>query len=74
MDISLQRRREKYERYGLHVQPIPVVVETKESPFECFLSIDNLVYKLDGVLMVLDVAFKIYQALHANYPGEATPT
>jgi hypothetical protein len=54
---TLTRRREKLHAYGLHMQPVIVIVGSLSPPEDSFVTVD--------------VCFKSFHVLHASYPSDS---
>jgi hypothetical protein len=69
---KLEERRMKCQDLKITAQPIPVVVG-KYKAYQCFVCVDDQLYKLEDPLKAVDICFKIFHALNAAYPLESTP-
>lgn len=70
----VRRRVQRLHAFGLTAQPLAVFVSKKLADVEkCYLSIDDFKYELPNPLQLMDTTFKIYHALHADYPPESEP-
>lgn len=68
----LRKRINKLHAFNLTAQPLAVVVSKDLSEIEdCFICIDSFKYKLNNPLQLMDTVFKVYHALHADYPPES---
>lgn len=58
---------------NLTVQPLIVVVgETLREAAASYVSVDDVLYKIDSVIKAIDVCFKIFHVLHVKYPPECS--
>lgn len=60
--------------YKLPTQPIPVIVGTDPENYACYVSINGILYKTENVLKTVDVCFKAFISLNAQYPPDAEPS
>ena len=69
IDKRLRETREKYAKYGIELQPLIIVVGTTLSEITGFyVNIDDTRYRFQSVLAALDLCFKSFHVLHAEYP------
>lgn len=68
----MARRQEKYEQYGLTAQPVPIWVGSFQNIDASYVNINDQIYKVESPVKAIDVCFKLYFALEAKYPPEAT--
>lgn len=66
----LARRSEKLKKYGLSLQPLPVIIGSSENFEKCFTILDTVIYEVENPLKALDLIFKIFCAFHMQYPPE----
>lgn len=66
-------REQKYVSFGLTAQPLPVIVGEFHNIQNCFVCIDSIRYNIDTPLKAIDLCFKVYHTLNAQYPKEAEP-
>lgn len=63
-------RQDKLSKFGFTDQPLPVIVDTGNNK-QCLVIFDKTEYEVESPLKAVDVAFKSYHALHADYPIES---
>lgn len=69
---AIERMRSKAGQLKRTLQPLVAVVSlTPQNITESYVAIDNILYKLDSPLRVVDVCFKCIHALHAQYPMQS---
>lgn len=66
----LEYRSEKLRKFGLQLQPLPVVVGSIESILQCFIIMDTVIYECDNPLKTIDLTFKCFHSLQISYPPE----
>jgi len=71
MQQELTRRKEKLFKYGLHMQPIMVVIGDLTAPLAAYVVVDDATWKISTSLKAVDVCFKAFHVLHASYPAES---
>lgn len=71
MEIKLAHRRSKYELYGFTAQPIPIVLGSIDQIDACYVNVNTVFYKVDSISKAVDLTFKVYHVLEAQYPPEA---
>lgn len=74
MKPQLEQRRNKLASFGLTAQPIPIIVGEIDNITSSFVSINNILYKVETPLKAVDISFKVYNVLNACYPPEAEMT
>lgn len=67
---TLARRREKLLGYGLHMQPVIIVVGSLSSSEASYVVVDQTTWKISTPLKAVDICFKAFHVLHALYPSE----
>lgn len=67
---NLQRIRDKCLQNGDTLQPLPVIIGNFDK-LQSYIVIDSYTYKVDTVLSCVDVCFKLFHALRAEYPKES---
>lgn len=69
---QLDYRRKAQTAKGLRCQPIIIAVgPTIDALKDFYVAYDNILYKIDSFLKALDVCFKTFHCLDAEYPTEA---
>lgn len=69
LEIGIERIRNKAALVDRTLQPFPAVVKnTATGSPQSYVVIDTLRYTADTPLKAVDTCFKIYHALHAEYP------
>ncbi|XP_030755825.1 uncharacterized protein LOC115882120 isoform X1 [Sitophilus oryzae] len=71
VEITLEQRKDKYQAFGLTAQPVPIWVGELKNIVASYVSVNDAVYKVESPLKAIDVTFKLYFALGAQYPPEA---
>lgn len=72
VNTALEERKNKLAKYNLTPQPVPVIVATPEFKVSAnYVSIDNNLYKIETPEKAIDICFKIYHTLDAQYPKES---
>lgn len=71
MDLqeTITKRKDEYLSHGATVQPsIFIVGENLHNIEQYFVLVDNIFYTVNNIVKAVDVCFKIFQALHCEYP------
>ncbi|KYQ46570.1 hypothetical protein ALC60_14429 [Trachymyrmex zeteki] len=69
---ELQTRRDKLASFHLTAQPLPIIVGSNINTIEsCYVSVNDILYKVDTPLRAIDLCFKIFHVMNASYPPEA---
>lgn len=68
MKIRLSKRNEKYGIYGLQAQPIPIWIGELNNIVASYVSVNDVLYKVDTPHKAIDIIFKIFFTLDAEYP------
>lgn len=71
MDLqeTITKRKEKYSTYGATLQPsIFIIGENLRKIEKYFVLVDNIFYTVNNIVQAVDICFKLYQALHCEYP------
>lgn len=72
LEQAVQTRVEKLNKFGLTIQPFVVVVGQNYKDIDnVYVKIDKNIYLMPSCLKALDVCFKSFHALQAEYPREA---
>lgn len=72
MKPQCEARKKKLERYGVSDQPLPIIIgESLSNITKCLVKFDSCEYQMETPLKAIDIAFKSYHSLHANYPAES---
>ena len=61
----------QWHRFGLHMQPVVVVVGSVTTATASYVVVDNITWKLATPLKAVDVCFKAFHVFHASYPAES---
>ncbi|CAH0547975.1 unnamed protein product [Brassicogethes aeneus] len=71
LEPELSLRASKYANYKLTSQPIPVIIGESLSNIEgCYVCFNDIRYRVDTPLKAVDLCFKVYHTLNAEYPKE----
>ncbi|XP_060881767.1 uncharacterized protein LOC132953264 [Metopolophium dirhodum] len=71
---AITRRKEKYVKLGLTLQPMVIVVGPKISEINQYsVTVDDTFYELHSIVSAVDCCFKVIHALNAEYPTECLP-
>lgn len=71
---AITRRKEKYIKLGLTLQPMVIVVGPNINDInQYFVTVDDTYYELHSIVVAVDCCFKIIHALNAEYPTESLP-
>ncbi|XP_043468224.1 uncharacterized protein LOC122502305 isoform X2 [Leptopilina heterotoma] len=71
---AIKRVRDRATARKETTQPFAVIVgEDLHNITDCYISVDNILYNVDSPVKAIDVTFKIFQAIHAQYPKHAEP-
>lgn len=69
---ELQTRQDKLASFHLTAQPLPILVGSDIGTIEsCYVSVNDILYKVDTPLRAVDLCFKIFHVMNASYPPEA---
>ncbi|KAJ8686071.1 hypothetical protein QAD02_021865 [Eretmocerus hayati] len=70
LESALSHLRQKAKSVKRTLQPLPVIVDNNVQgvPPLCYVVIDSLRYRVESVLSAVDLCFKSFFALHAQYP------
>ncbi|KYM97728.1 hypothetical protein ALC62_11588, partial [Cyphomyrmex costatus] len=69
---ELQTRQDKLANFHLTAQPLPIIVGSNIDTIEsCYVSVNDILYKVDTPLRAVDLCFKIFHVMNASYPPEA---
>lgn len=75
LEPALERRRHTSEERKETCQPVPVVVgDLTIGKLKSFVSCDDILYPIESVLKSVDICYKLYHTLNANYPAESRHT
>lgn len=55
-------------------QPLPVIIGELDKITGCYICVNEIRYKVESPLKAVDVCFKIFHALNAEYPKECDST
>ena len=67
LESAIDRLRKKCETVQQTLQPFPAVVGLNGS-YDSYIVLDSVRYRLDSPIEAVDTCFKLYHALHAEYP------
>ena len=61
--------REKYLMYGIQLQPFIIVVGPTSSEITgYYVNVDDMRYRFESILAAVDLCFKSFHVLHAEFP------
>lgn len=64
-------RQDKLASFHLTTQPLPIIVGSDIGTIEsCYVSVNDILYKIDTPLRAIDLCFKIFHVMNASYPPE----
>jgi len=72
---AITRRKEKYVKLGLTLQPMVIVISPKINEIQqYFVVVDDTYYEFHSIVVsAVDCCFKIVHALNAEYSTESLP-
>jgi hypothetical protein len=71
---AISKRKEKYVKLCLTLQPMVIVVGPKINEIsQYFVIVDDTFYELHSIVSAVDCCFKVIHALNAEYPTECLP-
>ncbi|XP_060846086.1 uncharacterized protein LOC132925734 [Rhopalosiphum padi] len=71
---TITRRKEKYARLGITLQPLVIMVGPDiNSISQYFVFVDETYYVLNSIVHAVDCCFKVIHALNLQYPIECLP-
>lgn len=74
IDKTVARMRDKYANFGAQLQPFVIAVGPTLSEVTGFyVNIDDTRYRFQSILAALDLCFKSFYVLHAEYPKPSEP-
>lgn len=68
---TLKERKTRLSEFGFPNQPLPIVIGAENSQKECLIVFDEVEYVVETPMKAVDIAFKSYHSLHADYPVES---
>ena len=72
IEAAVKARKEELQKRDLSIQFLPVFVGTLEKIESSYVYIDtNIKYHVQSPLYAIDLAFKLFYALHCEYPSDA---
>lgn len=71
MQEVIARRRERLFEMGERMQPMVVLVEELSSVNAAYAVFDNTTWQVQTAVKAVDICFKAYHVLHAQYPVES---
>lgn len=71
LEASLERQRTKCLQNGDTLQPLPIIIGNNFDTLKCLIAIDSYIFETESVLNCIDICFKLYHSLNANYPTES---
>ncbi|KAJ8671773.1 hypothetical protein QAD02_003032 [Eretmocerus hayati] len=71
IEASIKRMRDQLALVKKTMQPIPIIVDGQDGNYICYVQIENIMYIVPSVQKALDLCFKSYHALHAEYPVQS---
>lgn len=66
--MELEARDKNLKHQQLTAQPLPILVGSLNNISACYVDIDNIKYNLSTPLKAIDICFKLFHALNAQYP------
>ncbi|XP_036148758.1 uncharacterized protein LOC105835274 isoform X2 [Monomorium pharaonis] len=71
IEIEIQQKRNKALELKQTVQPFIIIVGLSLRQIDSYyVVVDDVLYKLDNILKAIDICFKIFMVLDAQYPTE----
>ncbi|KAJ8674307.1 hypothetical protein QAD02_005569 [Eretmocerus hayati] len=71
IEASVKRIRDQLALVKKTMQPIPIIVDGQNGNYLCYVQIESIRYSVPNVREALDLCFKSYHALHAEYPVQS---
>jgi hypothetical protein len=71
MDEVIARRRDRLFSMGERMQPMVVLVGELSAVTAAYVVLDTTIWKVQSALKAVDICFKAYHVLHAQYPVES---
>ncbi|KAJ1518849.1 hypothetical protein ONE63_011552 [Megalurothrips usitatus] len=68
---TLRNRQNRLSQFGFSNQPLPIIVGNANNNKECLVVFDQVKYVVETPMKAVDIAFKSYHSLHAEYPAES---
>ena len=71
MQEVIAMRRERFFAMGERMQPMVVLVEELSAVSAAYAVFDNTTWQVQTAVKAVDICFKAYHVLHAQYPVES---
>jgi hypothetical protein len=71
IEEEVTRHKDKLFRFGLKMQPLVIVVGDPMAPADTYVFVDGVKWKLTSPVKAVDVCYKAFHVLHAEYPAES---
>lgn len=72
LETEIDRVKKRLQQIGRTLQPFPALVGLSiEQITDSYIVIDEVRYRVPSPLRAIDICFKSYHTLHANYPFQS---